>query len=69
MMEENVIISRMENNSGKTTIYFMVPSLNIDSHYAMETDRFTSVLTSGGFSGLAQELLKELDTGIQALIK
>lgn len=68
-MEENVIISRMENNNGKTTIYFMVPSLNIDSHYDMETNKFSSVLTSRGFSGLAQELLKELDNGIQALIK
>lgn len=66
---ENVLINQTDTSHGETTIYFIVPSLNIDSQYKMSSDEFVKQLGEGGFKGLGNYILKQLDIGIQALLK
>lgn len=66
---DNVLINRMDNEDKQTVVYFMIPSLNIDSKMRVPSDKFVSLLSEGGYAGLATYLMEQLDTGLQALLK
>lgn len=67
---DNVLINRMDREDDKNTVvYFMIPSLNIDSQMKVPTDKFMALLAEGGYAGLATYLMEQLDVGLQALLK
>lgn len=67
----DVVVTKMDSsgNDSSMVIYFMIPSLNIDSHYKIDNDTFVSLITEGGFSGLGKYLIKQLDIGLKALLE
>lgn len=68
-MNSDVLISKTDVEDNYTTVFFTVPSLNIDSKIKVENDTFIKQVSSGGYRQLGVYLLKELDKGIQNLIR
>lgn len=68
-MDNNVIINKTENRDGNIIVYFLVPSLSIDSHLSIDNKVFEDLMYKGGFSQLSLYLVEQLDVGLQALLK
>lgn len=67
-MNRQVLINRTDMNGDYTTVYFTVPSLNIDSQMQVLNEDFIRQLSIGGYTQLGLFLLNQLDKGIQDII-
>jgi len=59
----------MDSNETKTTVFFYVQSLNIDSQYTLSNDDYVAQLSNGGFNQLGNYLIQKLIDGLNDLIK
>lgn len=67
-MNNYVLINSTENNNNNITIYFTIPSLNIDSQATITQDTFAQQISLGGFNQLGVYLVELLDKGLQGLL-
>lgn len=68
-MNNQVLINKTDMNGDYTTVYFTVPSLNIDSQMKISNDDFVKQINQGGYKALGIYLLQQLDDGIQAMLR
>lgn len=65
----DVLINRTEQTPDGLVVYYTIPGLSVDSQLQMTNDQYIDEIQSGGFIALGQYILKQLDIGIQGLIK
>lgn len=67
-MDNYVLINSTENSNNNITIYFTIPSLNVDSQATITQDIFAQQISLGGFNQLGIYLVELLDMGLQGLL-
>lgn len=66
---DEVLIKRTDTNGDKTTVYFLVKSMYIDSEMTMDNEEYIKQISEGGFKQLGKYLMQYLVDGLQGLLK